>query len=350
MPSNDVTREKIETAIISGLDYLAQHQFPSGEFCCYIAIDEPMKGWCVPDSTIFASMVVAACLLPMAERPETEPMLTKATEFIFSQMDNGGVWPVFTDRHPWHDMVPYDTDSLAYGSAFMEDRGIKGPGYLNNKALMANRNSKGLFYTWFVLRPRFHTSRVNLSLSARELMRPVATLLFWKANECTRADIDLGINTNILHYLGDIEETQPIIAAVLRMIENEEEDRSDKWYLNPFTIYYLLSRAYHRGVHKLEPAKAAIINRILKTAQPDGKLGTSIMDTALGAMVMLNFGYHEPELERTINYILKAQQPHGEWPRWIFYYGGPKRLQGWGSEEITTGFCLEALARYQKIM
>ena len=37
----------------------------------------------------------------------------------------------------------------------------------------------------------------------------------------------------------------------------------------------------------------------------------------------------------------------GHWPRWLLYYGGPKLLLGWGSEEMTTGFCLEALARYQ---
>jgi hypothetical protein len=29
------------------------------------------------------------------------------------------------------------------------------------------------------------------------------------------------------------------------------------------------------------------------------------------------------------------------------YYGGPKKYYGWGSEELTTGFCIEALGRYQ---
>jgi len=29
------------------------------------------------------------------------------------------------------------------------------------------------------------------------------------------------------------------------------------------------------------------------------------------------------------------------------YYSGPKRLYGWGSEELVTGFCLEALLHYR---
>ncbi len=37
----------------------------------------------------------------------------------------------------------------------------------------------------------------------------------------------------------------------------------------------------------------------------------------------------------------------GSWPRAALYYSGPKKLYGWGSEELITGFCLEALLRYQ---
>jgi hypothetical protein len=32
---------------------------------------------------------------------------------------------------------------------------------------------------------------------------------------------------------------------------------------------------------------------------------------------------------------------------YFVYYGGPKLLIGWGSEEMTTGYCLKALARYR---
>ncbi|AIZ62619.1 hypothetical protein PK28_01060 [Hymenobacter sp. DG25B] len=306
-----------------------------------------MQGWCVTDSTVFATMVVASCLLPLSGRPETEEMLTQATRYLQYQMHRGGVWPVFSNRHPWHSMVPYDTDSLAYASAFMRARGINCPSPTNIPLLLANRTRQGLFYTWFLVRPRWQPNRTHWRVAAREVLHPITSLLFWRANECTRADVDMGINTNILYYLGDVEETQPIITELLRIIAEGREADCDKWYRNPFTIYYLLSRVYQQGVQKLAPARPLILERIRATAQPSGQLGKSLFDTAIAATTLINLNYQGPELHRAIHYILNSQSTYGEWPRWLFYYGGPKLLQGWGSEEITTSFCLEALARYQ---
>ena len=90
-----------------------------------------------------------------------------------------------------------------------------------------------------------------------------------------------------------------------------------------------------------------IIARMLATAQTDGRLGKFILDTAIGATTLLNLGFSGPELDRAIGCILREQAASGHWARWLSYYGGPKLLQGWGSEEITTGFCLEVLAHYQ---
>ncbi|OON67174.1 hypothetical protein [Hymenobacter sp. CRA2] len=346
-PTGITQNSRLNKAISRGLTYLTQHQFPNGEFCCYIAADEPMQGWCLTESTVFATMVVASCLLPLADRPETEAMLAKASGWLQYQMHHGGVWPVFSDRHPWHALVPYDTDSMVYASAFMRARGIDCPSPTNLPLLLANRTRKGLFYTWFLLRLNWQTNPTHWRITAREVLHPINSFFFWRANECTRADVDMGINTNVLYYLGDVEATQPIIAELLRVIAEKREDDCDKWYRNPFTIYYLMSRVYRQGVTKLEPARPAILERILATARPDGQLGKSIFDTALAVTTLLNLGFASPILDQAIEFILQAQAASGEWPRWLFYYGGPKLLQGWGSEELTTGFCLEALARYQ---
>ena len=344
----DTLLPAIDQAIERGLGYLHEHQYPSGEFCCYIAADDPMQGWCVPESTLFTTTVIASCLLPLAAaQPVAEGLIAKAVAFLEYQMYWGGVWPVFSDLHRWRWIVPYDTDSLAYTSALMQARGIDCPNPSNVPLLLANRTSKGLFYTWFVLRLRWQTNRTYWRLAARELRQPLTSFGFWRVNECTRADVDMGINTNILYYLGDVAETQPIIKALLQVIAEGREDDCDKWYRNPFTIYYLLSRAYVKGVDKLAPAGPAIIARMLATAQPDGQLGKSIMDTALGITTLLNLGYAGPALHSAVAHLLRAQAAPGNWARWLFYYGGPKLLQGWGSEEVTTGFGLEALARYR---
>lgn len=338
------TLSQLDKSITRGLNYLEEHQYPNGEFCCYIAADEPMQGWCITESTVFATMVVPSCLLSLTERPEVDAMITKATNYLMDQMHQGGVWPVFSERHPWYSIVPYDADSLAYASALLEERGICSLKQTNVPLLLANRNQQGLFYTWFVLRPGWHTNRTYWRLSMQELGRPVTSFLFWRANECTRADIDLGINTNIVYYLGDVKETQPVITTLIQMIATSNEDNCDKWYLNPYSIYYLLSRVYKRGVTKLEPVVKPIQERILADVLPNGQIGKSILDTAFAVITLVNFKIDTPTIDNAIAFLLSVQEETGAWPRWLFYYGGPKRLQGWGSEEITTAFCLEALA------
>lgn len=341
-----VSPTNLDGAIARGLAYLQQHQYPNGEFCCYIAADEPMQGWCATDSTVFATMVVAACLLPLAARPETDAMITQATNYLQYQMHHGGVWPVFSDRHPWHATVPYDADSLAYASALMRARDIDCPRPTNVPLLLANRTRNGLFYTWFLVRG-WQPNPTHWRVSIGELLHPVRSILFWRANECTRADVDMGINTNVLYYLGDVPETQPIIAELLRIIAEGREADCDKWYRNPFTIYYLMARVYQQGVRKLAPARATIIARILATAQASGQLGKSVFDTAVGLTTLLHLQCSDPAVDRAAAFLLREQATTGEWVRWLFYYGGPKLLQGWGSEEITTAFCLESLAHYR---
>jgi hypothetical protein len=51
-------------------------------------------------------------------------------------------------------------------------------------------------------------------------------------------------------------------------------------------------------------------------------------------------------MERAIRVLLAREGPAGEWPATAMYYGGPKKYYGWGSEEVTTGICIEALSRY----
>ncbi|MDQ2772565.1 MAG: hypothetical protein M3Y54_18920 [Bacteroidota bacterium] len=341
------TAATLALAIDRGLTYLQQHQYPIGEFCCYIAADEPMLGWCVTESTVFATMVVAACLLPLAQQPVADALITKATDYLQYQMHRGGVWPVFSDRHPWHRLVPYDADSLAYASALLRARGIACPRPTNIPLLLANRTRQGLFYTWFLIRGRWQPNKTHWRVSVREVLQPVTSFLFWRTNECTRADVDMGINANVLYYLGDVPATQPIIAELLRVIAEHQEGNCDKWYRNPFTIYYLISRAYQSGIGQLEPARPAIFERIKATAQASGQLGQSVLDTAIAITTLLNLAYRGPLLDAAVGFLLREQAGPGHWVRWLFYYGGPKLLQGWGSEEITTAFCLEALARYR---
>ena len=344
MPNDTVNPNAIDAAINKGLDYLTQHQYPNGEFCSYVAPDDEMQEWCVTDSTVFFTSLIGTCLLPLSKTSVAEKMLSKVTDYLQYQMAAGGVWNFFSIINPMQRIVPYDVDSLAFASSFMQARGIQFPERSNKELLLANRNRGGLFYTWFVLHPKVHTNKILWRLALRGFRKPFGGILFLSRNG---EDVDLGVNASVLSYLGNIPEAAPVVTALIKMINEGKEENSDKWYLNPFTIYYLISRAYSRGVIQLKPLVAPIIERVLATVTAEGQLGKSIFDTAIGVTALINFGVKPQELNRSINFLIEKQGSHGEWPRWLFFYVNPKRGYGWGSEELTTALGIEALARYK---
>ena len=337
----------LDTAIARGLAYLQQHQYPNGEFCAYCSPDAPMQTWCLPDSSIFPTSLIANSLLFLAEYPATDEILKQVAAFLQYQMNPGGLWNHFTVLHHLRHTCPLDMDDTVCVSKFLRARGFDYPYPGNVPLLLANRNRRGLFYTWFSLRLRWQTNRTYWRVTLPELWHPVRTLKFWLGCECSRQDVDGVVNANVLYYLGDIPETQPIITWLLRIIEERQETNCDLWYRDAHMVYYFFSRNYFDGITKLEPARQPVIDRILAAAKPDGRLGETVVDTALAVCALLNWRATPPELDSAIEFLLRAQQQPGEWPRWLVYYGGPKQLIGWGSEEITTAFCLEALARYR---
>jgi len=82
---------------------------------------------------------------------------------------------------------------------------------------------------------------------------------------------------------------------------------------------------------------------------PSGIIGDNVLDTSLAICTMLNFNYLGPELEPAIGFLLNEQKKNGSWAKRGFYYDGPKKLVSWGSEELTTSFCLEAIWRYRAL-
>jgi hypothetical protein len=344
-----VSTAALDDALARGVAYLHQHQYPNGEFCVYCSTDVTMQEWCLPDSSVFPTVLIAHCLLPLAEHPAAEETLGKAAAFLRYQMNRGGLWNHFTVVHRLRYLCPLDADDTACVSDFLRTRGFDTPYPANVPLLLANRHRNGLFYSWFLLRLRWQTNRMYWRVTLPELKRPVQSAAFWYGVEASRDDVDGVVNANVLYYLGDRPETQPIIAWLLRIIAEGREADCDLWYRDAHFVYYFISRNYYRGITQLEPARQPVIDRILAAAKPDGRLGETVADTAWAVCTLLNWRATPPELEPAIAFLLRTQGAPGEWPRWLVYYGGPKRALGWGSEEITTAFCLEALARYRAL-
>jgi len=335
----------IEKSIQKGIDYLHQHQFPNGEFCCYIAYEEEMK-YPVPQANLFPTSLISFSLLNLADHPKVEAMLQLTGNFLEYQSMRGGAWNNFTMAHEYFKICPACVDNTACASIVM--KGINREFQDNEKILLYNRNKQNLFYTWFTFRPTLRGNKDYWRLLLREFKYPLSTFFFWTKNEAGKYDVDGAVNANVLFYLGLRDETLPIVDLMLDIIANHREGDCDKWYRNPFTIYYFFSRNVHAGITPLEPIRLPIIERIVSTVKASGALGESILDTALGIISLIKLDYRSSVLANAVNYLIAEQAQYGNWARLPLYYGGPKKLSCYGSEEITTGFCLEALALYQK--
>lgn len=341
---------EIEVSINKGIWYLYDHQYPNGEFCCFIGDDDEMN-MCITQSNVFPTSLIAYSLLNLRDVPnlkniaEVNKILESSAAFLQYQAMRGGVWNNFSILNPLFPICPPDVDNTACASLVLQKLGKS---YVDNTSVvMANRNSAGLFYTWFTLRPRLNAVKNYWLLSMREFKHPLKTILFWKNTEASRYDVDAVVNANVLFHYGLNPQTEIIVDYMLDIIHTGKEDDCDLWYRNPFTIYYFFSRNYKAGIARLAPAAKTITDRILGRVKSDHSFGESILDTALGIISLINCNHDSIVLDHAVRYIIEQQNRSGSWARWAVYYGGPKKRLTYGSEEMTTGFCLEALALYK---
>ncbi|HEX8116787.1 MAG TPA: hypothetical protein VF521_05905, partial [Pyrinomonadaceae bacterium] len=267
----------------------------------------------------------------------------KSLRFFVDEMEGPGLWRYWTKRHQYHSVIPPDLDDVACVSYVLRRHGVEFPD--NLPLVLANRSPGGLFYTWLTPRPRMPALPAYWRAVLPQLLSPLKLYYFWRANESKPQDVDCVVNANVLLYAGERVEARPVVDYLIDSLRRGVEGCCDKWHLNPFMFQYAVSRCYREGFAALGAIRDESVARIVAASKPDGAFGENVLDTALAACALLNWGAAPTELERAFKHMLEAQRQDGSWPRAVLYYGGPKKYYGWGSEELTTGFCLEALIR-----
>lgn len=348
----------LDDAISRALHFLHKRQLASGEFPVYRSrLNES-----VLDSTPFASAIIAYSLgfalqapIDEASKRVAREMLDGATRFFVDERETASVWRYWTKSHPFHGAIPPDLDDTVYVSDVLKQHNVAFEP--NRELLLLNRNRDGLFYTW--LAPRWEIppfSRVFWRVVMRQCLRPFHLYAFWKMNESAPADIDGVVNANTLFYLGDGPQTRNVAPFLADIVRQNREDCCDKWHLNRFTFYYATGRCFGAGLTGLDAIRDTVIERIHGFVDEDesGRIGENALDTALATCALLNWRASSTKdlaaLNGAIRFLLNSQNPDGGWPSEVLYYGGPKRFYGWGSEELTTGFCVEALVRCRELM
>lgn len=333
----------LQGAIARGLGFLSRSQLPSGEFQVLMATDHSLPEGSAVDSSVFPTALIAYSL-GFASADEACAMIEKSLRFFLAQMEGPGLWRYWTKQHRYHSVIPPDLDDIACVSCVLRRHGVDFPD--NLPLVLANRNPRGLFYTW--LTPRWPMPRLAAYWRAvvPQWLHPFRHYAFWKLNESKPSDVDCVVNANVLLYVGDRAESGAVVEYLIDAFRRGEEGCCDKWHLNPYMFQYCVSRNFHAGLGALGAIREESVARLVRATRADGACGESVLDTALAACALLNWGESPPELARAMRYLLQAQRADGAWPRAVLYYGGPKKYYGWGSDELSTGFCLEALLRY----
>lgn len=319
---NDV-RSRARAAIDRGLSFLADRQLPSGELP--VRISRPAAPDPVHDPSIFASALIASAL---ASIDAASGICSRACAFIEAQREPFGVWRHWTAGHREFHFVPPDVDDTSVACIALRAHGRPIPD--NRALLLANRDRRsGLFFSWISLRPHPVANVAYWWISLWHLRHAISSITFYFITPSERDDIDAVVNANALFYLGRSVATEPVISLLLDVLLQERENSCDKWYENPFVIWYFFSRALRSaGVD----ASEILLSR-LGTLSP-----STALERALACRVKQDWAV--PVGEDEIRPLLAEQLPSGGWPYAPFYKGGRVR---WGSEELTTGICLEAL-------
>ena len=328
-------------AVARALVFLESVQRPDGELPVFASTDPSLAEGCVPDPSIFPTALAAHSL---ACCPEAEPIRKRALAFLDSEVDRHGLWRHWTREHPHASQLPPDLDDSSCAAAALADpRRLAG----NREILLGNRRGDGLFLTWVL--PRLLKGGAVHRRAAWPQLRHLATLvLFFRRTSAAPGDVDAVVNANALFRLGGFEGREKVARFLLDALREGREESCDKWYENPFAIWYFFSRALGG-----DPAAAGLILDRLGTARPVGA-----MERALALCTELNCGRRPAA--GAIEGLLALQSRDGSWPRSALYHGGRARLPGggfaprhpdtphWGSEALTTAFCIEALSRWRQ--
>jgi hypothetical protein len=273
--------------------------------------------------------------------PGAAPMIEKAITYFRREQVADGFWRYWDRVSPLNRRIPLDVDDTACISDLILRLGGKAP--QNEEVLFLNRNSDGLFYTWIIPRTR-SPLRLKYWRTILGDLNYKRLIVYWRTCSSRRDDLEPVVNANALLYLGDRAETRAVINYLVEIAATGSE-HTDKYYRDAYAFYHAASRCYAHGIEELAPLKKTIEKHLVSDSS-DGRIGPTVLHTALALCACLNFGLWNSHTDAAVSFVLKSQMPDGGWPYAPFYYDGyPSPLIEFGGRSLTTAFCLEALAR-----
>lgn len=315
--------ERLSEALERAIGFLAAEQEPDGGFLnqvWHVAVPLP------PQANVFPAALIAHSLSFGADG---EQVRRKSLAFLEKERLPLGVWKHPASGEYTHFFFPPDVDDTSCAAAALRQAGH--PIAQSEKMLLANRDGRGLFYTWFTGRPRWagwdHFRLVLPQVRHVHLLVP----LFTEA-PCSIYNVDPVVNANALFCLGDGPATSSVAPWLVEILSRRTEGACDPWYPSPFSVRYFFARA----LAPWHEEAGALMRASLDAEEPRTPLETAFH---LAARACWGMGADDELVSR----LLAAQLPEGGWPAEPFYRGGD---YWWGSAALSTAFAVEALTRH----
>lgn len=326
---------QIQESLSQAIRFLQAQQLAQGEFQTIAATNTALTENSHADSSLFVTALVLYAI-GSSDDARVPLLIERGLDFLASEMKGTGLWSYWSAHNTTAVSLPPDLDDTCC-IAYLMTRYAR-PFPSNQALVLANRSAHGIFYTWLAVRP--HQPRALMKKIRRVSDADIELVLSLSG---TLDNIDCAVNANVLLYLGDIAETRAAQAFVVETVLKNLAPARSTYYVHPFSFFYLLSRAYANRVVSLAQARAAIVRAIESIANDDGSCGNALL-TALAACTLLNFQVKSPVLERAIRNLSACQNADGSWARHAMFLGPAPY---YGSEELTTALCVEALSKYR---
>jgi hypothetical protein len=168
---------------------------------------------------------------------------------------------------------------------------------------------------------------------------------FWHAG-ARRDDVDSVVNANVIHYLGRGAEAERVVPWLREIIRRGNEESSDKWYRSRSAFYHAVSRCHASGIPGLSDIAEPMLLSFESVTSSNGMIGADSLQTAMALCAIINFDQPLDQHAASFRYLESQQQSDGGWGAHPIYHDGrPSPQISWSSRAVTTGFCIEALAR-----
>lgn len=336
-------REECQRSVRAGLDFLEKSQLPSGEFLTLVGPEPDLVRDTKHDPSIFTTVNVATSLLDIDD-PQARRIVRRAADFLLSEMLPGGLWRFWTKAHPGSRGMPPDVDDTSCVSWLLRRLGCEFPD--NRRVLLHNRRPDGRFFTWITPRIRHLAFPEGRSFLVRAFASGRARAVYFKSGPQppSRRDTDCVVNANVITYLAHDRCCANAAAWVAQVVQKGDAASTDRWYQSPAALLYAVARGAEQGIPAFSSLKALVAGKSEGWHPFQG----SALEAGLRACALSAVAPSSLRLVPLIEIIFAAQEKDGGWAARAYYYDSYKCALCWGSRELTTGFCLEALSRYAK--